>query len=196
MTIKIDARGLACPGPVIRTKEVMEKFPEEIVVTLVDNQAAKENISRLAKKFGYLVTVTETDSDFQVTMEKDITSCSLDADESMNSAETVYFIASDRLGEGGDALGEVLMKSFFYALAQTKPYPQAIVLMNGGVRLSSEGSEVLEHIQLLEQAGVEILSCGTCLDYFGLKEKLQVGSISNMYTILETLNGAGKVIRI
>jgi len=196
MTIQIDARGLACPGPVIRSKEAMEKSPGEEVVTLVDNEAARENVSRLAKKMGYQVTVQERGADFQLTMVRDSSACSLDETLLPGVEQTVYFIASDLLGSGSDELGQVLMKSFFYALAQTKPYPQAIVFMNGGVRLTAEGSEVLENIGLLAEAGVEILSCGTCLDYFGLKEKLRVGIISNMYTILEKVNGAGKVVRV
>ena len=195
MTIQIDARGLACPGPVIRTKEAMEKSPGEDVVTLVDNAAAKENVSRLAKKLGYRVAVLEVGSDFQLTLVKE-GSCAIAEEVLAGPADTVYFVGSETLGQGSAELGQVLTKSFFYALTQTKPYPAAMVFLNSGVQLTAEGSEVVEHIQLLENAGVEILSCGTCLDYFGLKDKLLVGSISNMYTILEKLSAAGKVIRI
>ena len=106
----------------------------------------------------------------------------------------VVLLASARLGEGDDKLGDLLMKTFLYTLAQFNDLPAAVVMINSGVKLAVEGSPMLEHLMELKQKGVEILACGTCLDYFHLKDKLCVGDISNMYTILECLMGADKTL--
>jgi selenium metabolism protein YedF len=112
------------------------------------------------------------------------------------SSDLVVFIDTDSLGRGSEELGRVLMRSFLQTLEQSEVHPQKIILINSGVKLACEGSEVLEDFQELSAKGTEILSCGTCLDYFGIKKKLSVGRVSNMYEILSSLSQAGKVIRI
>ena len=104
-------------------------------------------------------------------------------------------VSSDRMGSGNDELGKVLMKSFIFAVTQLDTLPKTMLFYNGGATLTTEGSDSLEDLKSLEAQGVEIMTCGTCLDYYGLKEKLAVGSVTNMYSIVETIAGAGKVIR-
>lgn len=195
MTVKIDARGLACPAPVIRTKDAIEKSPEEEIITIVDNEAAKENVKRLGEKLKFSVQITEADGDFYLSLIKgDLCRSAVEAVSSLS--DWVILVAGDKMGEGAEELGKILMKSYFYALTEAKPYPQAIIFVNSGVRLTTEGSEVLENLEKLHDERVEILSCGTCLDYYGLKDKLRVGEVSNMYTIVEKMNEVSKVIRI
>lgn len=112
------------------------------------------------------------------------------------AGSTVLFISAWAVGRGPEELQDVLIRGFLHTLNQVSPLPDAIIFINTGVRLSVEDSPVLEDLQALEEQGVEILICGTCLDYFGLTEKVAVGAISNMYTIAETLLGAGKVVAL
>ena len=104
-------------------------------------------------------------------------------------------VASDRMGEGNDELGKVLIKSFIFAVTQLEQLPKTMLFYNGGATLTTEGSDSLEDLKSLEAQGVEILTCGTCLDYYGLKDKLAVGGVTNMYSIVETMAGAGRIIR-
>jgi selenium metabolism protein YedF len=195
MAIQVDARGLSCPTPVIKTKNVMEKNPEENIITIVNNEAARDNVKKLAENLGYQVNITERDGDSYLSMTK--SSCEIMETIPENSlGDYVIYVPMDKMGHGSDDLGKVLIKGYFYALTEAKPYPKTILFINSGVNLTTEGSEVLEHIKLLANQGVEILSCGTCLDFFGLKDKLVVGAVTNMYTIVEKMNEAAKVIRI
>ena len=100
------------------------------------------------------------------------------------------------MGKGSEELGKILMKSFVYTLTEATPYPSTLVFFNSGVYLTCEGSEVLEDLRKLEAEGVEIISCGTCLDYYEIKDKLKVGEISNMYTIYEKLKNPTNTITI
>ena len=106
------------------------------------------------------------------------------------------FISSNKMGNGNDELGEILMKGFIYTLTESKPYPKSILLVNAGVKLSTENHDTTQNFKILEEAGVEILSCGTCLDYYGLKESLKVGSVTNMYTIVDIMKNSSQTISI
>lgn len=189
---EIDARGLACPQPVILTKKALEEITEGEVVAIVDNITARENVSRLAANMNYEYETTEEKGCYHIKIKK--AAISEKAVEVENSI--VIVITSDKLGQGADELGKVLMKSYIYALTETKPLPKAVLFLNSGVKLNAEGSEVLENIKKLEAEGVEIISCGTCLDYYQLKEKLQVGIVGNMYSIIEKMNSSTKTINI
>lgn len=189
---EIDARGLVCPQPVILTKKALEEIEEGEVVAIVDNITARENVSRLAANLNYKYEVTDENGCHYIKIKK--AGILQKPDEKEDS--TVIVITSDKLGQGAEELGKVLMKSYTYALTETTPLPKAVMFLNSGVKLTSEGSEVLENIKKLEGSGVEIISCGTCLDYYELKEKLQAGIIGNMYSIIEKMNSAGKVINI
>lgn len=189
---EIDARGLVCPQPVINTKKALEEISEGEVIVIVDNITAKENVSRLAKNLNYEYEVTDESGCHYIKIKK------IDGAMKPEGKEDsiVIVITSDKLGQGSEELGKVLMKSYTYALTETTPLPKAVLFLNSGVKLTVEGSEVLENIKKLEASGVEIVSCGTCLDFYQLKEKLKTGIAGNMYSIIENMNSAGKVINI
>lgn len=186
---EIDARKLECPKPVILTKKELDTMETGVVCTLVDNKVATENLSRLAESMGLKATVEAVGEDYKVTINKD------HAVELKSDDETfVIGVGTNVMGHGDEKLGAILIKSFLYTVSQTAPLPKTIVFFNGGVKLTCEGSEVLDDIKSMVDNGVKIISCGTCLDFYGLKEKLAVGEISNMYTIYETLEKADRNI--
>jgi selenium metabolism protein YedF len=194
----VDCRGQACPQPVIRTKKAIAESAR--VTTIVDNRAALTNVSRLAEKEGYAVDVEEKDDGIYLHLSR---TGSVAQTDTVLSAATkgvvgplVVLIPSDGMGRGDEELGGILMRSFLHALNEVEPLPNTIILINSGVKLTAEGSVVLEDLRALQHRGVEILACGTCLDFFGLKDKIAVGHISNMYSIAETLLGAGKVVAL
>jgi selenium metabolism protein YedF len=187
----IDARGLQCPQPVIMTKKALEEITSGEVLVIVDNVTAKENISRLSTNMNHQHEVEEKEGCYYIKIKK--------TEGSGNKTENndfVIVITSDKLGAGEDKLGQLLMKTYTYTLSETKPYPKAVIFMNSGVKLVVESSEALENIQKLAELEIEIISCGTCLDYYNIKDKLKVGIIGNMYTIVEYMNNAVKVINI
>lgn len=187
----IDARGLQCPEPVIRTKRALEEISSGEIITVVDNITAKENVSRLAANLSYAYEVTEQEGCFYIKIKK-----TEEAAGQQENKDFVIVITSDQLGSGAEELGRLLMKTYTYTLNETAPYPKAVVFMNSGVKLVIEGAETLENLQKLADKGVEIISCGTCLDYYKLKEKLKAGIVGNMYTIVEYMNKSAKVIYI
>ena len=196
VTMVVDARGLACPQPVIRTRQAMQGA--EQVVTLVDNDTAVANVSRMAEKAGWQVKVTPEGADYRIEM----AGPALRQDPlPVGRAEPlagplVLAVSADSMGRGDPELGHILIRSFFHTLGEVKPRPDRIVLFNTGVRLACQGSDVLEDLCALEAAGIEILACGTCLGYFELKDKLAAGRVSNMYDIAEAILGAGKVVNL
>ena len=194
----IDAKGLACPKPVILTKKELDALKEGSVRTEVDNMVAKENLSKLASSMNFEYTVENLGEErFIVTILKGIENSSISGnlEKKTDLESNVLVIQSDQMGKGSEELGKILMKSFIYTVKETKPYPKAILFYNAGVRLTCKDSDVLEDLIYLEKAGVDIISCGTCLDFYGIKEGLMVGSISNMYSIYETLkNGSNTVV--
>jgi selenium metabolism protein YedF len=194
----VDCRGQACPQPVIQTKKAIAESAR--VTTIVDNSAALANVSRLAEKEGYAVDVEEKDDGIYLHLSRAGSVAQTDA---VSSAATegavgplVVLIPSDGMGRGDEELGGILMRSFLHALNEVEPLPNTIIFLNSGVKLTVEGSVVLEDLQALEQRGVGMLACGTCLDFFGLKDRIAVGHISNMYSIAETLLGAGKLVAL
>lgn len=189
----INAVGLCCPQPIIETKKVLDAVDECTVTTIVDNTDAVENLSSFAQNSGYTVDFAERDGQYHVTIKKEKAA---EPSVAASGRSVVILISSNVLGQGADELGEGLMKSYIYALTEVQPRPSTLIFMNKGVFFTTEGSPVKDSIQSLEGDGVEILSCGTCLNYFGLSEKLIAGNVSNMYTIAEKLNQADKVIRI
>lgn len=194
MENQLDVRGMECPQPVILTKKELEKADVTAVVTIVDNEVARDNVVRFAKNANYEVEVEQKDEDYYIRICKEMTP---EMETTLQtSSELVYLVLGDKLGRGEDELGSILMRSFFYSLAESEIKPGTLIFMNSGVNLVSEGSPVLTELMALEKNGTEILACGTCLDYYKLKEKLCVGSVSNMYAILEKMSTATKVITI
>jgi len=189
---EIDCRGLACPQPVLTTKKALEEGQEELIV-IVDNIAARDNVERFAKSQGAVVDIEKKDNDFYLHIQRKGT---CESPESQKKFEKiVVYINSNLMGVGDEALGVILMRSFLKTLLDLKPIPSKLIFVNSGVHLTTEGSEVIESLKALADKGVEILSCGTCLDFYGLKEKLKVGIISNMYDIAQSLLEADRLIR-
>ncbi|KUG03719.1 hypothetical protein ASZ90_018862 [hydrocarbon metagenome] len=190
----VDARGLDCPQPVILTKRAMDEG-EGIteLVTIVDRDVARENVKRLAQSQGYECNVEQKDGDYHIHMLK---TAVLEQKDSAACADIVILIKSDLFGEGDPELGQVLMKGFLYTLNELEAGLKALIFMNKGIFLTIEGSPVLEHIQALEKKGVEVLSCGTCLDFYQKTQSLAAGKITNMYTAVETMSEAAKTITI
>lgn len=202
MNKQVDARGMNCPLPVIQTKKALEEIEKGTITTIVDNETAKENVLKLAKSMDFKVSVKQDQENYYIdilkegqkeTTDPELSDTQLDAGD---KEDTIILITKDRLGEGSDELGALLMNSYLYTLTEILPYPTGIIFLNGAVKLTIKGSEALEHIRVLESNGVEILSCGTCLDYFELNDQLAVGSVSNMYTIVEKLNRTDNIITL
>jgi len=188
----IDCRGLECPKPVILAKKELERLDMGEVTIIVDNDAAKENLQKLAGSLKLTSKVQEKEGFYYITIEKSNNS----SINKSHDSNLVILISSDKMGTGDEKLGTALMKSYFYALSECDILPKTLMFVNSGVKLTSEGSEVIENIEKLRDKGVEILSCGTCLDFYNLKEKLLIGSITNMYTIVEKMNNATNTIRL
>lgn len=193
MSTTIDARGLACPHPVVLTKKALEEADE--VTTIVDNETAKENVSRLAVSQGCQLSIEEKEEGIYLHLTKTATGLE-ESPVTPVSGSTLLLVASDRLGRGDEELGDILMRSFIHTLGEVTPKPSRIIFINSGVKLVAKGSEVIDDLHALEDQGIEILACGTCLGYYNLKEAVEVGQISNMYDITSALLQAGKIIAI
>ena len=214
----IDAKGKPCPQPVILAMRALGGLKNgETLQVQVDNEAAVENLKRMAQKNGAAVQVKADGANWTVEIVPADSVAgagggtgSADAAQAGQSAEeqarqicampargpVVVAVGSAEMGNGDPRLGRILMKSFLYSLTQLDELPQTVLFFNGGVRMTTEGSESIEDLKALESQGVEILSCGTCLDFYGLKDKLLVGGITNMYVIAQTMAGAGNVVKI
>lgn len=193
----VDARGLACPQPVILTRNALQE--NEAVTTIVDNETARQNVTRMAESAGATVQVEEREDGIYL----HITKAGAVQEEAAPQpaiapagGPLVLVIPSENMGRGDDELGQILIRGFFHTLGEVEPLPDKIIFFNSGVKLVVAGSPVLEDLQALDERGVEILACGTCLGYYELKEKFAVGEVSNMYTIAETMLGAGKVVKL
>lgn len=198
--VKVNAVGDQCPIPVVKATKALGEFKEAGTLEVqVDNEIAIQNLTRLADSKG-LKSRSEKlgDNLFAITMEvngpltmggEDL-SCHTD-----NGGDFVVAIDTDAMGRGSDDLGRTLMKGFIYAVSQLETLPKTILFYNGGAKLTTEGSVSLEDLRSMEAQGVQILTCGTCLNFYGLADKLAVGSVTNMYVIVETLAKAGKVIK-
>lgn len=196
MKIEVDARGELCPKPVIMTKKELDNLQEGTLTTIVDNEVAKDNISKLVSSYGYNFTVDQTkDNEYYIHIIKGEGTteniCIPDTFKDLTIA-----IGSDKLGVGEEKLGDILMNSFIYTVKETTPWPRTIVLFNSGVKLTCKGSKVLEDLKWMNDEGVEILVCGTCLDYYNIKDNIQVGEIANMYTIYEKMRNSNNTINI
>lgn len=203
MEQNIDAKGLACPKPVILAKKAIDACSQgDVVLITVDNEMAVENLRKLAAsqkaeyastKLGekeYSVRITVTRENENRTQAEIPVSCTVPFGDN-----TVVVISSKEMGNGDEVLGKILMKGFIYALTQLPILPKTVLLYNGGANLSCEGSESLEDLKKLDGEGVEILTCGTCLNHYGITEKLAVGRVTNMYEIVEKQADATKIIR-
>ena len=201
--IEVNAMGEACPIPVVKTLHALQELNGAgTVQTLVDNEIAVQNLTRLAESKGCSITTEKrSDTEFCVTITTENSIGKAEADEQIACTvpaaqkKTVVVISADHMGEGDEELGRILMKGFIFALTQQEHLPSTILFYNGGAKLTCEGSESLEDLKDLAARGVEILTCGTCLNFYGITEKLQVGSVTNMYDIVERMSSADRVIK-
>ena len=195
---EIDARGLACPAPVLQTKSALENKPEDLKI-MVDNAAAQQNVQRFLESQGFKTTLEQEGSDFVVT--------GLCGESTAARAETtpaakpgtrkiMVLCATDRIGFGDDGLGQKLMINFLRTLKEMGNDLWRLVFVNNGVKLTIDGAQVLEDLQAYENDGINILVCGTCLTHFNLLERKQVGETTNMLDIVTAMQLADKVITI
>ena len=200
--ITVNAIGDACPVPVVKTRKAMETIKgAEVVETLVDNEIAVENLKKMAGQMGYQVKdqkleegkysvqIMVTEAEKTENIQADICDCRPTA-----ASDKVVVIRSNVMGEGDPELGKVLIKGFIYALSQQEELPKTILFYNGGAYLTCEGSASLDDLKELEHRGVKILTCGTCLNFSGLSEKLKVGEVTNMYEIAATMSKASLIV--
>lgn len=194
--ITIDCRGQACPAPVIATKRALEASPGGICV-LLDDGAPKENVTRFAQTRGFTVAASPdgTGWSLQITGNAGVTSTP-HTTKVQADGERVLLITSDRLGEGADELGHLLMRNFLHTLLETPERPDRILFLNSGVLLTIQGAETIEALTALETLGVELFSCGVCLDFYKKKDQLAAGKVTNMFSTAEQLLAAASVIRL
>ena len=200
--IQVNAMGDACPIPVVKTLQALKELHGAgTVQTLVDNKVAVENLTRLAESKGCTIETAQLgEKEYRVTItvgegaelpETVDTTCAVPA----AADNTVVAVSADHMGEGDEVLGKILLKGFLFALTQQEKLPRTILFYNGGAHLTCEGSPMLEDLKVLEAEGVEILTCGTCLNFYGLTEKLRIGTVTNMYVIAEKMLNAGNVVK-
>ena len=194
----LDCRGLACPNPVIKTKELIDRGDVQQLTVLVDNPAAQENVSRLLQRAGFQVSVEAQGDASAVTGSRaDAGACQVFVETPEEALRKILvLIGADRLGRGDEDLGARLMANFIATLKEMGPDLWCVVLVNAGVKLAVAGSEVLAGLTGLSQSGVRLLVCGTCLNHFKLLEAKQVGETTNMLDIVTAMQLADKVITL
>jgi len=191
----VDNRGLVCPEPVIQTKKALSMLEGDSLVCLVDNPISRENVLKFAKSQGYTTAVSEENGVFTIVITKKGDG-EAKHEGRLSLLQTVYFVTADELGRGDSALGRTLMKSFLYALSESEETGGHLLFAHAGAKLTCQGSDVLPSLERLTTKGFTIKTCGLCLDYYGLKDKLAIGEVTNMYAIIETLQQATKVVSL
>lgn len=183
----IDAMGLACPRPVILTKKAIREENLDEVTVKVDNEIATENLTKMGKQLGFTAEVkTNSKTDYEVYLKKTgDAQCELMFEE--DSSEYIVVISSDHMGTGDETFSKNLLEGFVYALTEQDVAPKYVVFYNMGVTLPSINEKVIGDLRALEERGTQVLSCGLCLGQYDMKEKLQVGEVTNMYRICELM---------
>ncbi|MGD2126976.1 MAG: sulfurtransferase-like selenium metabolism protein YedF [Desulfobacteraceae bacterium] len=200
MEKELDCRGLACPAPVLQTKQALEQEQPNFVRVTVDNEAAKENVSRFLQSQNFETSVETESGNFHVIGKRDreTVSCEIFATEQPEpeKKKIMVMIATDHMGHGDDELGQKLMINFIKTLKEMGDELWRLVFVNNGVKLTIAGSELLQVLQNYEREGLTILVCGTCLNHFNLLDKKEVGETTNMLDIVTAMQLADKVINI
>ncbi len=206
----VNAMGDACPIPVVKTKNaIKELIGAGMVETLVDNEIAVQNLTKMAQQKNYgvrseklgenqyrvIMTIGESADEAGAEVVEEETTAEETCMPDGRKGNKVVVISSSYMGTGDDELGAVLMKGFIYALSQQDELPKTILFYNSGAKLTCEMSPTLEDLMSLEANGVEILTCGTCLNHYGLTEKLKVGGVTNMYVITEKMMQADLIVK-
>ena len=197
---QLDCRGMACPSPVLETRDALEKESPENITVLVDNVAARENVTRFLIRSGYGVTHEEMDGVHTVKgVKSGASACEVCTEDMAGLAENrkiMVLIATDRMGRGDDELGRRLLFNFIGTLKEMGPNLRHLIFVNGGVKLAVEGAETLPALLELEKDGVTVLVCGTCLNHFNLLEKKRVGETTNMLDIVTSMQIADSVVTV
>lgn len=188
----IDCRNLSCPTPVIQVKKALEEYGE--IQVLLNETTPRENITRFAHNRGYDVSEMAAGDDWLLTVTAGSGAGAVSPTGGIE--DTVFLITADRLGDGPEELGRLLMKNLIFTLLESGNLPSRMLFLNTGVRLTCAGSELLEALDKLAGMGVEIMSCGLCLDFLGIKDTLRSGGTTNMLTTVETLLSSSRVIRL
>jgi selenium metabolism protein YedF len=202
----VDTRGLTCPAPLIKTRQGLnEAAPDEPVQILIDNPTSLSNVKRFltdnkvvftVREEGNLATVTVTRGTAAEISPNEVEYCTADSLQPPSGVRrTVVAVTSERMGSGDDELGTKLMISFFRTLVMLEPVPSAVVFYNAGVKMAQDDSPVLDHIRELADRGTSIYLCSTCISHFGIRDRLPVGSFSDMYQIMNVLKDADHTIR-
>jgi selenium metabolism protein YedF len=196
---EIDARGLACPAPVLQTKAVLQEEHSGGVKVIVDNAASRQNVQRFLESQGFQTTLEQNGADYLVLgtcYGEQHTQAQPSVEEETDAKKIMVMCATDRIGFGDDELGLKLMVNFIKTLKEMGPELWRLVFVNNGVKLTIDGSQVLDDLKAFESEGLKILVCGTCLDHFDLLERKQVGETTNMLDIVTAMQVADKVINI
>jgi selenium metabolism protein YedF len=193
----VDCRGMSCPRPVVETKKAIDGFAGKEIDVLVDNETACSNVTNFAAGLGWKAEKYAREGKIiRISLKRgdagpgEGVSCA-----GSESGDYIVYLPADVIGRGDDDLGKILMRSFVKSLPETKQLPNMIIMLNSGVRLAAEGSVVLDDLRDFESRGVEIRCCGTCVDFFGLREKLRVGKLTNMFEIISALQASGRVVQ-
>ena len=196
----IDCNGLACPMPVIKTKKYFDLEDAKEALVIVDNEVAKDNVLRLAKGINLNSSFIEEDGLYKIQLSKgefsNVQATNSDEIVEYRTLAPTILVSSNLLGNGDDRLGETLMKVYIKTLAEAEILPENLMFINGGVKLTCTGSDVLDSLTLMKEKGVNIISCGACLDFYNLKEELKIGEIGNMYQIIDLMNKSGNTIKL
>ena len=198
----VDARGMACPLPVVNAQKAAESLkPGDTLIVRVDNEIAVQNLQRFAEHMGYISAgEKQSETEYTVTMhvggedklqQEGEIACAMDA----RKKGLLVVLSANTMGSGEEKLGKALMKAFVFALTKQDVLPETVLCYNSGAYLTCEGADTLEDLKLLESEGVTVLTCGTCLDFYGLKEKLAVGGVTNMYDIVERMESAATIVK-
>lgn len=206
----VDARGLACPLPVVNAKKAVGEFQEDGVLTvLVDNEIAVQNLQKFAAQRGLTAAgEKKADKEYEVKIQVSVNGSApaaaaveeTDVEEincvpDSRKKGMVVVLSANVMGGGDEKLGKTLMKAFVFALTKQDVLPDTVLCYNSGAYLTCEGSDSLDDFKELEAEGVNIMTCGTCLDFYGIKDTLAVGTVTNMYDIVETMEKAKRIIR-
>ena len=189
----IDCRGQQCPQPVIQVRRQLLAEPHAPLQVLVDDTATRDNIGKLAVSRGFTLAATAEGAAYRLTLTPGDQPAATAATAA--NGPTVVLVTAEQLGSGDEQLGRILLKNFFFTLAENDTAPDLLLFVNGGAKLTVAGSEVVEALEKLAALGSDIATCGLCLDFFGLKEQLAVGRVTNMLEIATALQSAGRVIR-
>ena len=194
--IKLDYSQHQCPYPVVETRKQILAHPGQSLEVLVGDPAGRDNVSRLAAKMNYQASAEAVGSNFRLTLTPADNETAADETATVAAAtgKTVIYCGSDRMGDGDDEFGRVLMRNFLTTLLEMDPLPDIVLFVNSGINLTTQGSDVIEALQTLESRGVDIASCGLCLDFYQKKEQLEVGRVTNMYEMVEVQCQAGRVV--